>query len=493
MDTDLVESIRTAIGGFEMTEKTAIALRQELDTLISQSGSYTKANITRIQEILHKFDYGDTVGKIDGAMGPNTAKAMLEFTSHDSIAFRNGHIGMAFVNSVITKAPSESVVAFQRELAQNPYAERIAAHISTTTPIARGDRAGVSADDAHLAILQARGLAPMESPVSNRLTTSAAERNRIGIGVHYASEKEKVEYSCSCLSKTFSADNISELQCYLNGQGFHCGRADGILGELTISSTLNFIIANPEALKSISAENLETMMRHAKPEDLASFRERLLQSPEAFDVLKARMEASTDIREKQTIAAAYGFYDENKIDGLDGRNTQAALGKLNALERPVATTPGSLIAADAGASSIVTSALADPLKGRAGMSVSAMVDASRLFDYTREFTSADAKTLYETIDPDIRKDRDAPEFITRLAKLKYRISTDIETLTGGDLAGIPPASRAGTIRSDIGQFETAYENLTADQRTQLEQYMASSRRSAAAFIPRRAAAAPHFT
>ena len=333
MDPDLLKRIEAAIGASE-TEADYIALRTELDTFISQHTAYTKADITRIQEILHKFDYGDTVGAINGEMTPGTAKALLTYTTNDSIAFRNGHIGMAFVDSAIAVAPSDSVVSFQQALAVNPYAPRIASHIATTTPIARDGSDGVDPEKAQLAIFQAAGLAPMASPVSDRLAGDAAARNRVGFTAQSGDYDVKDERLTACLSKSLdSAESIAQFQAELNARGFHCGRADGIMGANTARAGLNFIMSHPESLAQMDLKNLETLLRNASPDDLANLRERLATSPDVQNALIARMAATNDVRGQQTIAAVYGFYDPNKIDGVTGRNTRDALRQFEGLTR----------------------------------------------------------------------------------------------------------------------------------------------------------------
>jgi hypothetical protein len=267
-------------------------------------------------------------------MTPGTAKALLTYTTNDSIAFRNGHIGMAFVDSAIAVAPSDSVVAFQQQLAVNPYAARIAAHIATTTPLARDGSTGVDPENVQLAIFQAAGLAPMASPVSDRLTTDVTERNRVGFTAQSGDYDAKDARLSTHLSQPMdSAESIAQFQAELNARGFHCGRADGIMGENTARAGLNFIMSHPESLAQMDLKNLETLLRNASPEDLANLRERLATSPEVQDALIARMAATNDVRGQQTLAAVYGYYDPDKIDGITGRNTRDALTRFGALTR----------------------------------------------------------------------------------------------------------------------------------------------------------------
>lgn len=343
MDEKLRARIEAIVGKTE-TPPNFIELRLELDKFISQAKPYTTDDIKRMQEILHKFGYGDAVGDIDGQMGPKTAGALLTYTAEDSIVFRNGQIGMAFVNSAIAKAPSDSVVRFQRALALNPYKPRIASHIAVTTPFKeKGHPEGTTYDKAQLATFNAAGIAPMASPVSDRITASVDERNRIGFSAQSATRRQRAEVSFKALSQSFSASNISELQSFLNAQGFHSGRADGIIGRNTANASLHFMLANPESFEHVNLKNLETILRKARPEDLVRFRESLRQSPEAYDALKARMAATNDLRGKQTLAALYGFYAVNGIDGQNGPKTRAALKEFEEMKRPVNTGPPALV------------------------------------------------------------------------------------------------------------------------------------------------------
>ena len=102
MTDQLIAQIREALEippGEEPTN--FIDLRLEMDRFVSQSDPYTAEHITRIQQIMKDFGYLE--GDATGVMDATTANAMLHYTANDSIAFRNGQLGMSFIDTAIEK------------------------------------------------------------------------------------------------------------------------------------------------------------------------------------------------------------------------------------------------------------------------------------------------------------------------------------------------------------------------------------------------------
>jgi|GEM_PF-3774124 len=346
MSDTLIETLGESLGSDDSSNVFSIEDRAKLEQIIQQETPFTPENITEIQTLLHKSGWGDTVGAIDGVMGPNTADGITNFVMHDSTIIRGERLGPNMDN-VLQQASNDLVQDFQNVASQFQY------------PIG-GMMPSV-----------ARGNAPTPSPATSQEFEPVTEDSSLYSDVFNTSMNGA---SFDTINNILAEGNLSDpetvqrLQIYMNAGGINVGRADGIMGELTSQGILNHVAnsadamasisdanltaaletatpqaqtqllqANPEFILNLEGEQLETMLDSLPPEALADFQSQLLASPEFRDMMAMHLDngdfsnGSMNLISTQKLMTASGLYDRG-IDGQMGAGTQAGMEQFNALE-----------------------------------------------------------------------------------------------------------------------------------------------------------------
>ena len=103
-----------------------------------------------------------------------------------------------------------------------------------------------------------------------------------------------------------------------------------------------------------------------------------------------------------------------------------------------------------------------------------IADSRKLPEYIKEFTNEEAAEYFAKIDVDSRKDGEAPQELKRLASLKVRIEhalKEAEVMENDPTADINPINIKGNLSRSVSQFQNAFENLSAEEKQQINDYL----------------------